>query len=107
VAGLWHTTDGGLTFAKVSGVGMASDIGFGKAAPGRSFPALFISGTVGGVHAVFRSDDMGRRWTRITDPQHQFASTNQAISGDPRIFGRVYLATNGLGTVVGDIRTDD
>jgi xyloglucan-specific exo-beta-1,4-glucanase len=107
VAGLWHSTDGGLTFAKVSGVDMASDIGFGKAAPGRSFPALFVSGTVGGVHAVFRSDDMGRRWTRITDPQHQFASTNQAISGDPRIFGRVYLATNGLGTVVGDVRSDD
>src|SRR5205807_1633152 len=34
-AGLWHSTDGGLTFAKLRGVDMASDIGFGRAAPGR------------------------------------------------------------------------
>jgi len=54
---------------------------------------------------VFRSDEEGRSWVEITDAQHQFASTNQAISGDPRIYGRVYLATNGLGTVYGDIRS--
>jgi photosystem II stability/assembly factor-like uncharacterized protein len=106
-AGLWHSTDGGMTFAKLSNVAMASDIGFGKAAPGHSYPALFTSATVGGVHAVFRSDNAGRSWVRITDAQHQFASTNQGISGDPRIYGRVYLTTNGLGTVFGDIRSGE
>ena len=105
-AGLWHSTDGGATFTKLASVTMASDIGFGKAAPGRSYPALFSSAIVGGVHAVFRSDNAGRSWVKITDAQHQFASTNQAISGDPRIYGRVYMATNGLGTVYGDIRPD-
>jgi xyloglucan-specific exo-beta-1,4-glucanase len=106
-AGLWHSTDGGMTFTKLRGVTMASDIGFGKAAPGRSYPALYSSAIVGGVHAVFRSDNAGRSWVQITGGQHQFASTNQAISGDPRIFGRVYLATNGLGTVYGDLRTEE
>lgn len=105
-AGLWHSTDGGVTFTKVRDVATADDIGFGRAAPGRSYPALFTSAIVGGVHAVFRSDNEGRSWVRITDAQHQFASTNQAISGDPRIYGRVYLATNGLGTVYGDIRPE-
>jgi xyloglucan-specific exo-beta-1,4-glucanase len=106
-AGLWHSTNGGITFTKLSSVAMASDIGFGRAAPERPYPALFTSAIVGGVHAVFRSDNAGRSWVRITDAQHQFASTNQAISGDPRIYGRVYLATNGLGTVYGDIRSED
>jgi photosystem II stability/assembly factor-like uncharacterized protein len=106
-AGLWHSTDGGTTFTKVRDVTMADDVGFGRAAPGHSYPALFTSAIVDGVHAVFRSDNEGRSWVRITDARHQFASTNQAISGDPRIFGRVYLATNGLGTVYGDIRSED
>jgi photosystem II stability/assembly factor-like uncharacterized protein len=106
-AGLWHSTDGGMTFAKLRNVAMASDIGFGKAAPEHSYPALFTSATVGGVHAVFRSDNAGRSWVKITDAQHQFASTNQGISGDPRIYGRVYLTTNGLGTVFGDIRSEE
>ena len=48
-----------------------------------------------------------RSWVRISDAQHQFASTNQGISGDPRIFGRVYVATNGLGIVTGDVREGD
>jgi xyloglucan-specific exo-beta-1,4-glucanase len=105
-AGLWHSTDGGLTFARLRNVTMADTIGFGKAAPERSYPALYTSAVIGGVHAVFRSDNGGRTWVRITDAQHQFASTNQGTSGDPRIYGRVYLATNGLGTVYGDIRSE-
>jgi hypothetical protein len=40
---------------------------------------------------------------RINDDQHQFASTNSAITGDPRIYGRVYVGTNGYGIVYGDI----
>ncbi|HXM57317.1 MAG TPA: xyloglucanase [Candidatus Dormibacteraeota bacterium] len=105
--GLWHSTDGGMTFAKLSSITMADNIGFGKAAPQRSYPALFTSGVVGGVHALFRSDDAGASWVRINDDQHQFASTNQAITGDPRIFGRVYVTTNGFGIVYGDVRGDD
>jgi photosystem II stability/assembly factor-like uncharacterized protein len=106
-AGLWHSTDGGVTFARLRNVTMADTIGFGKAAPERSYPALYTSAVIGGVHAVFRSDNGGRTWVRITDAQHQFASTNQGTSGDPRIYGRVYLATNGLGTVYGDIRGEE
>ncbi len=106
-AGLWHSTDGGATFAKIANVSLASTIGFGKAAPGHRYPALFTSAVVGGVHALFRSDNAGRSWVRISDAQHQFASTNQGISGDPRIFGRVYVATNGLGIVTGDVREGD
>lgn len=41
-------------------------------------------------------------WVRINDDQHQYGTTNSAITGDPRIFGRVYVGTNGYGIVYGD-----
>ena len=41
-------------------------------------------------------------WSEISDAKHQFA-TVQAITGDPRVYGRVYLGTNGLGIVYGDM----
>ncbi len=44
-------------------------------AGGNGYPALFLAGTVNGVHAIFRSDDAGATWSQITDDQHQFATT--------------------------------
>lgn len=100
--GLWRTIDSGATFTKVSGVSKAEAIGFGKGKTDGAPPAVFISGIVGDVHAVFRSDDSGAQWTKITDDKHQFA-TIQTLTGDPRIHGRVYLGTNGLGILYGDL----
>ena len=102
VCGLWRTTDSGATFTKLSNVSKAENIGFGKGKGDSDPPAVFLVGTVNDVHAVFRSDDIGANWTKITDDKHQFA-TIQAITGDPRIYGRVYLGTNGLGILYGDI----
>jgi xyloglucan-specific exo-beta-1,4-glucanase len=41
-------------------------------------------------------------WSRINDNQHQYALTNAAITGDPRIYGRAYFGTNGRGIIYGD-----
>ncbi len=35
---------------------------------------------------------------------HQYAFTGGAITGDPRVFGRVYIATNGHGIIYGEPR---
>jgi hypothetical protein len=102
--GLWHSTDSGRTFARVAGVEEADAIGFGKAAPGRRYPTLFTTAQIRGVRGIFRSDDRGRSWTRINDGQHQYAWTGAAITGDARIYGRVYVATNGRGIIYGDPR---
>ncbi|MBO0793860.1 MAG: exo-alpha-sialidase, partial [Ktedonobacteraceae bacterium] len=101
--GIWHSTNNGSSFTKLSNVTAADTIGFGMAAPGQSYMALYTSAIIGGVHGIFRSDDAGANWIRINDDQHQFASTNSAITGDPRVYGRVYIGTNGLGIVYGDI----
>lgn len=100
--GLWYSTDGGVTFTKLSNVTGAEHIGFGMVAPGQSYPALYAVAVVGGLHTIYRSDNGGMTWVQITDAQHMFA-TIQTITGDPRIYGRVYFGTNGLGAFYGDL----
>ncbi|MFJ9737531.1 cellulose binding domain-containing protein [Streptomyces sp. NPDC101166] len=100
--GLWHSTDGGASFAKLSNVQEADTIGFGKAASGASYQTLYTSAKIAGVRGIFRSTDKGATWTRINDDAHQFGWTGAAITGDPRVYGRVYLATNGRGVIYGD-----
>ncbi|MFS1300843.1 cellulose binding domain-containing protein [Streptosporangium longisporum] len=101
-AGIWHSTDGGASFTKLPGVTNAVNIGFGKAAPGKSYQALYTLATVGGVTGVFRSDDTGASWVRINDDQHQYGNAGEALTGDPRVYGRVYLGTNGRGILYAD-----
>jgi len=104
VYGLWHSSDSGATFTRLSNVDEADTIGFGKPAPRRSYPALYASAQIGGVRGIFRSDDAGAHWVRINDDRHQYAWTGAAITGDPRVYGRVYVATNGRGIIYGDLK---
>jgi photosystem II stability/assembly factor-like uncharacterized protein len=101
--GLIHSPDPSKPFANVKSVQEAWAVGFGKAAPGRAYPAVFLWGKVGGAAGLFRSDDEGASWIRIDDPTHRFGAFS-AIAGDPRVWGRIYLATGGRGVIVGDIR---
>ncbi|MET7479599.1 cellulose binding domain-containing protein [Streptomyces sp. NPDC005648] len=100
--GLWHSTDAGTSFTKLSGVDQADTIGFGKAATGASYQTLYTSAKIGGVRGIFRSTDKGVTWTRINDDAHQWGWTGAAITGDPRVYGRVYVSTNGRGVIYGD-----
>ena len=100
--GLWHSTDFGATWTKLSNVDQADTVGFGKAAPGASYQTLYTSAKIGGVRGIFRSTDKGASWTRINDDAHQWGWTGAAITGDPRVYGRVYVSTNGRGVIYGD-----
>ncbi|WP_030851060.1 sialidase family protein [Streptomyces sp. NRRL S-475] len=100
--GMWRSTDSGATFTRIKTVNQGDAVGFGKAAPGARYPAVFTSSKIGGVRGIFRSDDAGRTWVRINDDRHQYAWTGGTITGDPRIHGRVYFGTNGRGVVYGD-----
>ncbi|MEH1129185.1 hypothetical protein [Micromonospora sp. CPCC 206061] len=41
-------------------------------------------------------------WVRINDDQHQYGNADSAITGDPKIYGRVDLGTDGRGILVAD-----
>ncbi|MBT2377989.1 RICIN domain-containing protein [Streptomyces sp. ISL-111] len=102
--GLLHSTDGGRTFTTLTTVKSASALGFGKAAPGASYQALYLIGTVKDVTGVFRSTDKGATWLRVNDDAHQWGSIGGVgvITGDPDTYGRVYVGTNGRGLQYGD-----
>ena len=99
---LYHSADGAASFSLVSRVTTVATLGFGKAAPGASYPAIYLTGVVGGVQGIFRSTNEGASWVRINDGQHQYAWIGQTITGDPHVFGRVYLGTNGRGILAGN-----
>ena len=99
--GLWRSTDSGLSFTRLANVDEADAVGFGKAAAGQTYMAVYVSAKVDGVRGLYRSDDEGATWVRINDDQHQFAWTGASVTGDPRVYGRVYVATNGRGILYG------
>ncbi|RYY19273.1 MAG: hypothetical protein EOP41_09935 [Sphingobacteriaceae bacterium] len=101
--GLYHTDNINKTFAKVNDVQEIHAFSFGKAAPGKSYPALYLAGTINEVDGIFRSDDQGKNWLRINDDNHRWGLILQ-ITSDFKTYGRVYVGTHGRGIFYGDLR---
>jgi hypothetical protein len=99
--GLYASQDEGRSFARMAGVDEIHAFGFGKAAPGAGYPAIYLAGVVLGQPGFFRSDTTAESWVRINDDQHQLGLVLQ-ISGDPKQYGRVYVGTHGRGILYGD-----
>ena len=102
--GIWHSTDSGKTFEKLSNVDNASIIGFGKAAPGKNYMSLYTHAVVNGIDGIYRSDDIGKSWIKINDDKHKYGAANTTITGDKREYGKFYLGTNGRGIVYGELK---
>jgi len=102
-AGLYHSMDEGKTWQRIEGFDTVPIIGLGKAAPGASYQALYTNARLNGKWGIYRSDDKGQSWVRINDDTRQFGAADTAITGDPRIYGRVFLATNGRGIQYRDL----
>ncbi|MFI9614273.1 1,4-beta-glucanase [Streptomyces sp. NPDC052023] len=100
--GLYRSTDGGATFTKVDSCWASHTVGFGKAADGADYPAIYQVGSTENITAVHRSDDEAKSWVRINDDAHQWGWIGEVVIGDPRVYGRVYLATNGRGIQYGE-----
>jgi len=78
------------------------NFGLGKAAPGASVPTIYAYGVKPKFGGLWRSTDGGASWLRINDDAHQWGLRFRVITGDPRTFGRVYVATDGRGIFYGD-----
>ncbi|KAI5117689.1 hypothetical protein M0805_003479 [Coniferiporia weirii] len=101
--GIFHSLDFGSTFSQISGITQAWAIALGAPKSSGGYPAIFAAATFGTQLGYFRSDDAGLNWVQINDASHGFASiSSNVISGDPRVYGRVYIGTNGRGIFYGD-----
>jgi photosystem II stability/assembly factor-like uncharacterized protein len=104
--GLWFSKTEGAKFKQIMNVSVCKNVSFGKAAPDAKYPAVFIHGEVSGQIGLYRSDDMGKTWIRINDDATDFARSHRTIAGDPRVYGRLYIGTEGRGVIYGDIMSE-
>ncbi|KAG8990054.1 hypothetical protein FRB94_004006 [Tulasnella sp. JGI-2019a] len=102
--GLWHSKDFGHTIIGLSGnLSQAWAISVGAPATTGGTPTLFAAAVVSNVYGIFRSDNGGGSWIQINDAAHGFVTTSSAVvCGDPRIYKRVYIGTNGRGITYGN-----
>jgi hypothetical protein len=101
---LFHSLDSGKTYLPVAGAVQESyGLGLGKPAKDGNYPALYLAGKVNDTVGYFRSEDRAETWVRINDDAHQFGGAG-LVAGDPRVYGRVYIGTNGRGIIYGDPR---
>jgi photosystem II stability/assembly factor-like uncharacterized protein len=103
--GVYHSTDGGVTFAKVGNFDGTIQIclGAGSGRPGDAPYTVYVYGARKGDarYGIFRSTDAGRNWDRISYyPAGNFNTpTSLAASWDS--FGLVYVTFAGSGAAWG------
>ena len=95
--GIWHSTNAGSSWTKLTSAGKATAISFGKATTGSGVNyATYIYGRTGtgNVLGVHRSDNYGSTWTKLADPT---INESPVLSGDRQNENSVYLGTGGRG----------
>ncbi|KST65441.1 sialidase family protein [Mastigocoleus testarum] len=100
---LYHSSDGGRTFNTVSSVDTCEFITFGKGKSDQQ-PYMYIFGRVNGAtkDAIYKSENMGKNWIKISDPERlQFPGLTW-LEGDMRTPNLVYAALTGRGIMVGE-----
>jgi xyloglucan-specific exo-beta-1,4-glucanase len=102
-AGLFRSRDGGRSFSRVPSHVSVTALSFGKSPPQSDHPTLYAIGTRDDLRAIWRSDDEGLTWLRLNDERHEYGRRYRVIAGDARVFGRVYVGTDGRGIVYGEI----
>ncbi len=93
----YRSTNGGATWTAVANVLAVSCFGFGAAAPGQTYPAIYIVGYVNKLFGIWQSVDNATTWTNIGAYPAGELDVISTISGDPNNYGAVYVGFGGGG----------
>ena len=66
---------------------------------------MYVYGTIAsdtGNPGLYRSDNEGASWVRLNDWAHGLGYV-MFVQADSKAYGRVYVATNGRGIMLGEI----
>lgn len=99
--GLYHSTDGGMSWTKIDGVDEAWAIGHGAPEEPGMVPTLYLYGCVHGQWGVYRSTDAGQSFSLLSAAPLGLLDQVTCITGDPDVFGKVYLGFQGCGFAYG------
>ena len=97
---LMYSTSGGTSWTRVPNM-LAVTFGFGAAAPGRTYPAIYVVGFYKGVYGIYRSIDATSTWTKLGDYPLGSFDLPQTIEGDANTYGRLYIGFAGSGFIYG------
>jgi uncharacterized protein YjdB len=96
--GLYHSTNSGDNFTKITNVQSAKLMAIGKAAI--NDPAIYVVGTVNSIpNSIFRSDNNGTTWTVVSNPA---ISEPRNLAADRRTYGRIFMGSAGNGIFMGE-----
>lgn len=100
---LKRSTNGGATWNDVLSTQEVWAIGFGKAAPRQSYPAVYMAGYANRDTSpgIYRSDDDCATWTKLTSAPFGSLDLIRAVSGDMKVYGTVYVGLAGSGAGYG------
>ena len=101
---LYHSSDGGKTFHTLPGVDICDKIAFGQGNSPQT-PFIYILGRIAGAtrDAIYKSEDGGQTWIRITNPATQAMLNVAQMEGDMRTPNLLYVAVAGRGIWYGTL----
>jgi photosystem II stability/assembly factor-like uncharacterized protein len=100
--GLYHSRNGGRTFAQLPQVQRAYLFAFGLPQPGSSTPTLYLYGNIAGMgEGIFHSGDRGNTWTRLGNTANPIGNDPNVMEASWQEFGLVFVGTNGRGIYYG------
>jgi hypothetical protein len=103
--------DAGVTWASIKSTFQAYQVAFGKAKPGNTYPAIYISGNVAdwpNPMNVYRCDNFdgattNLHWIPLNNMNLVCCDGSRCLAGDPDVYGTVYIGTASSGYLVGTI----
>lgn len=117
--GIFRSTDGGASFTQISqGNGAATGLPGGVTNDlvgdpndsARLFTSVLFANGVGGVNGVYRSDDAGATWTRVSSPAMEgllISGVTNNVEFAVGRHGNVYAAIANSGRLAGFFRSGD
>lgn len=94
---LYRSTNGGENWLEIADVLEPNDINFGKAAPGATYPTIWIYGWLNGVQGIYYSTDEAVSWVKVGVWPIDSLDQITCIDASKVRFGEAYVGFAGSG----------